>query len=281
MLTPLVVGLTVFAIYPLVYLIALALTRSDLSRPFQRWEGLGNFTWTFEGTDFPAALWHTITFSIGVSAIQTVLGLAIAYLMFRWLNTGRILRTLILLPLMTPPVMVGIAWKLMLNPAGGWFNGVMLRSGLISEPISFLGSNSLAFPSVMVADTWQWTPFIVILCFAALQSMPKDVYEAAEIDGAYEGTIFWRIVLPLLAPSLAAVFLLRLIMAFKTFDLIYILTFGGPGNATNIASFEIWKTALREFDIGLAAAQTLVLAITVTLVTLPVVFLYNRLERQA
>ncbi|MFC4171406.1 carbohydrate ABC transporter permease [Microvirga sp. GCM10011540] len=280
MLAPLVLGLTVFAVYPLVYLIGLAFTRSELGRQFQEYVGWENFDWALTGTIFPTSLWNTVIFAFVVSGAQLVLGLAIAYLLYRYARTGRIIRTLILLPMMTPPVMVGVAWKLILNPSGGWLNGVLLRSGLIERPVSFLGDAQLAFPSIMLADTWQWTPLVVILCFAALQSLPKDVFEAAAIDGAYDGAIFWRLTLPMIAPSLVAIFLMRLVMAFKTFDLVYILTFGGPGNATSIASFEIWKTALREFDVGLAAAQTLLLAITVSIVTLPVVIIFNWVERR-
>ena len=278
MIAPLVIGLAIFAAYPFVYLLGLAFTRSDLGNRFQKFVGFDNFTWALKGTIFGTSLFNSVWFAIAVSAIQLLLGLFIAHLLHRYVRKGRLLRTLILLPLMTPPVMVGIAWKLMLNPAGGWLNGVLLRTGLIDRPISFFGDRFLAFPAIMLADTWQWTPLIIILCFAALQTVPDDVYEAAAIDGAYPRRTFWRITLPIIGPALAAVFLLRLVMAFKTFDLVYALTAGGPGNATTIATFEIWKTAMREFDVGLAAAQTLLFAIVVTVVTLPVVALFNRLE---
>lgn len=278
MVAPLVLGLAIFAAYPLVYLVGLAFTQSDLGNRFQKFVGFSNFTWAFEGTIFGTSLFNSIWFAVVASAVQLLLGLFVAYLLHSYVRRGRILRTLILLPLMTPPVMVGIAWKLMLNPAGGWLNGMLLRLGAIDQPISFFGDRFLAFPAIMLADTWQWTPFIVILCFAALQTVPEDVYEAAALDGAYPRRVFWCITLPMIAPALVTVFLLRLVMAFKTFDLVYALTAGGPGNATTLATFEIWRTAMREFDVGLAAAQTLMFAIVVSVVTLPVVALFNRLE---
>ena len=158
---------------------------------------------------------------------------------------------------------VGVTWKLLFN-SNGWINSVLMSIGLTDAPIAFLGDTAYALPAIMVADTWQWTPFIVILCYAALVSLPRSVFEAAAIDGAYQRQTLFRVILPMLWPQLLAIFLIRVIIAFKTFDLIYVLTFGGPGNATNVSSFEIWKTAMREFDLGLAAAQTLMLAIVVT-----------------
>jgi len=280
MTLPLMAGLAIFAGYPLVYLVLLAFSRSDLGQQFQGFVGLENFDWALSGTNFSGSVGHAILFALIVSLVQLALGLYLAVILSKIVRGGRWLRTIVLLPLMTPPVMVGIAWKLILNPSGGWLNGILLRTGLIDDPISFFGNHDLAFPAIMLADTWQWTPLIVNLCFAILQGVPHDVEEAAALDGAYPKRIFWTVTLPMIAPALLSVYLLRVIMALKTFDLVYTLTFGGPGNATNIATFEIWKTALREFDVGLAAAQTLMFAITVSVVTLPIVLLHNHLEKR-
>lgn len=280
MTLPLMLGLAIFAGYPLVYLVLLAFSRSDLGQQFQGFVGFDNFDWALTGTDFPGSVGNAILFALIVPLIQLALGLYLAVVLNKIMRGGRLLRTIVLLPLMTPPVMVGVAWKLILNPSGGWLNGVLLRWGVIDAPVSFFGNNMLAFPAIMAADTWQWTPLIVILCFAILQGVPHDVEEAAALDGAYPKRIFWTVTLPMIAPALLSVYLLRVIMALKTFDLVYTLTFGGPGNATNIATFEIWKTALREFDVGLASAQTLLFALTVSVVTLPIVLLLNHLEKR-
>lgn len=279
MLSPLIVGLTIFAFYPFVFLILLSFSDSNLATQFRGWVGWDNFVWTFVGTDFVETLVRTVVFAVSVSALQLCLGFAIAWLLYTSFQKQRFVRALILLPLMTPPVAVGVTWKLLFN-SNGWINSALMNLGLISEPISILGDGAYAFPAIMMADTWQWTPFVVILCYASLVALPRSVFEAAAIDGAYTRKTLTRIVIPMLWPSLLAIFLIRLIMAFKTFDLIYVMTFGGPGNATNVSSFEIWKTALREFDLGLAAAQTLVLAIVVTLVTLPVVLWHKSMDRK-
>lgn len=279
MLAPLMVGLTVLAIYPFIYLLFLAFSESTLATQFRGWVGWENFVWTLTGTNFLDTLWRTIIFAVATSSIQMVFGFAIAWLLYTSFQNGKLIRALILIPLMTPPVAVGVTWKLLLN-SNGWVNSALINAGFLTEPISFLGTSALAFPAIMMADTWQWTPFIVILCYASLVGFPKSVIEAAAIDGAYTRQLLFKIIIPGLWPSLLAIFVIRLIMAFKTFDLIYVMTFGGPGNATNVSSFEIWKTAMREFDLGLAASQTLLLAITVSIVTLPIILMHKASEKK-
>ncbi|MEQ8282784.1 MAG: sugar ABC transporter permease [Roseitalea porphyridii] len=277
MVLPLVVGLVVFAVYPFAYLIVLSFSESSLGRPMTDWVGLGNFAYALEGR-FGDTLWRTVFFAVPLSLVQIALGVLIAVLFNSAVRSGALVRALILLPLMTPPVMVGVAWKLILNPTGGLINGVLLNWGLTDQPISFLGSSPFALMSIGLADTWQWTPFVAILAFAALQAIPEDVYEAARLDGAGPADIFFKVTLPLIAPALVTIFLLRLIMAFKLFDLVYVLTSGGPGFDTNFSTYMIWETLFRDFDVGAAAAQTLLFAITVGIVTLPVTWLHKRAE---
>lgn len=279
MLAPLAIGLLLFAVYPLLYLVALSLTKSTLGDPFRAFMGLGNYSWLLSRWDFPAALLRTLLFAIPVALLQMVLGVALAVLLIDLRRHSSLVRSVILLPLMTPPLLVGVAWKLILAPGGGLLNGVLQRWGITSGPISFLGSEPWASLSLFVADTWQWTPFVAILAYAALLQVPDDIREAAQIDGARPSVIFWRIVLPIAAPGLIAVLLLRIIMAFKTFDLVYILTFGGPGYATSYASFVIWQSGLQKFDVGTAAAQTVIFALFVSLVTLPILWLHKYSER--
>jgi multiple sugar transport system permease protein len=141
--------------------------------------------------------------------------------------------------------------------------------------------DALGVLSVAVADIWQWTPFVAILCYAALQGLPEDIVEAARVDGASSSNVLWHITLPMLAPTLLAILLLRVVIAFKLFDLVYGLTFGGPGFDTTVAAFQVWRTALAQFDIGLASAQTIIFAILVSLVTLPLTWLHRYSEAHA
>lgn len=278
LIAPLLVSLAVFAIYPFLNVLALSLSKSSLGRPFQRFPVLTNFVETLSDGTFFAVLVRTTIFVVPVALIELALGVAIALMLHSSLRNARWIRSLILLPLMTPPMMVAVAWKLILAPAGGLLNGVLLRTGLVDQPISFLGSMPAAFLSIAVADTWQWTPFVAVLAYAALQTLPEEVFEAAKVDGASSGTVLWQITLPMLMPTLLAILLLRVVMAFKLFDLVYGLTLGGPGFSTTVATFRIWRTAMQEFDIGLAASQTLIFALLVTLVTLPITWMHKRSE---
>jgi len=275
-ITPLVAALTITTVYPGIFLIALALSDSRLGRPFRAFSGLKNLAASLGDPLFLVALARSAGYAVTSSVVQLMLGLAIALLLSSLVKSGRFLMSFILLPLMTPPIMVGIAWKLILAPAGGLLNGILTNLGVTDAPISFLGTAGLSWLSIGVADVWQWTPFIAILCFASIASLPADVFEAAAIDGAGTWQTFRRILLPLLAPQLAAIFLLRLVIAFKIFDLIYVLTFGGPGFHTTTASFHIWRRALEQFDVGRAAAETLIFTLVVGAVTLPVVWLAKR-----
>lgn len=273
---PMVAGLLVFAVYPTVYLVLLAASDSQLGDTFQAWVGLDNIERALRDRVFRDAMVNSVGFALLAPLVQLALGVGIAVLLQGSLRGGHVVRTLVLLPLMTPPMMVATAWKLIFNPGGGLLNGWLRELGLIDRPISYLGSNDFAFPAIGVADTWQWTPFVVLLAFAALQSLPEDVTEAARVDGASSWTAFWSISFPLILPALAAIFLIRVIMAFKVFDLVFSLTQGGPGFSTTTGTFYIWRTVMRQFDAGYAAAMTLLFGILVGLVTLPIVLLRDR-----
>jgi len=268
--SPGLLAIVLVALYPLVALLLLSFSQSSLGQPFRDWVGLENFRRALQDDVFRAALAKTVVFALVITVLETVLGLLLALLLQQVRRGGWLLRTLVLLPLMTPPVMLALAWRLVLAPSGGLLNRWLQGAGFIERPISFLGSPQLAFPSIAIADIWQWTPFVALLTFAALQLLPPEVDEAARLDGAGSGTRLWSITLPMLAPVLASIFLLRFIMAMKLFDLVYVLTFGGPGFTTTVASFYIYRVAFQHFNVGYAAAMTVLLGLTVGLVTLPV-----------
>lgn len=273
LVAPLVVGLLAFAVYPLLYLLVLSASKSLLGKPFQAWVGIANYREALANQTFLASLLRSVGFALPVTIIEVILGLAIALLLQRSIRGGQIVRTLILLPLMTPPVMVAVAWKLILSPVGGLLNMVLVGLGLTKTPVSVLGSSTWAFPSIAIADAWQWTPFVILLIFAALQAQPVDIQQAAIVDGASPWQLFRDITLPMLMPALLAIGLIRFIMALKLFDLVYALTQGGPGFDTTVGSFYIYRIALEQFNVGSAAAMTVIFGLFVSLVTLPVVML--------
>ena len=278
---PLVFALLVTTVYPTLFLIALATTKSTLGKPFRSFLGLKNITGALLDPAFQAAVWKGVAFAFASAAAELVVGFALASLFVGLMKAGRYLLIVVLLPLMTPPVMVGVAWKLILAPSGGLLNGVLMGWGITDAPISFLATPVPAWLSVGVADLWQWVPFVTILCFAALVSLPEGVHEASLIDGAGAWQRLRHITLPLVAAPLASIFLLKLIIGFKLFDLVYVLTFGGPGLTTTNATFSIWRLALEQFDVGKAAAQTLIYAVVISIVTIPVLRLHRLASERA
>jgi multiple sugar transport system permease protein len=276
--TPGVLALIVLGVYPLVFIALAAFSESSLGKPFQSWVGTANFSEALTNSDVTASLVRNVLYALGVGAASVVLGVAVAVALFRTVRAGSLVRTLLLLPLITPPVVVGILWKLIFNPSGGLLNTVIGLFGYSGEPVSVLASPVFALGGVAVADVWEWTPLITLLVFAALLGQSPEVTEAANLDGAHGWRLFRHITLPAIAGTVAAAFLIRVVLAFKVFDLIYIMTSGGPGTSTTTPSYLIYQAALQQFDLGRAATITLLLAVVVTVVTLPIVAITRRLH---
>ncbi|MGF1646708.1 MAG: carbohydrate ABC transporter permease [Kineosporiaceae bacterium] len=274
--SPAVAAGVVVSLYPLAYLLASSVSRSTLSQPFQEWIGGENYAEALQDPTFTGSLLRSVVFAVVTAGLQTALGVVTA-LLLRDIARGRsVLRALVLLPLVTPPVMAAVMWRLLLEPNGGLLNAVLREFGLIDAPLSLLGSQTWAIVMIGLADTWQWTPFVTILVLAALLGLPGELLEAAQVEGAGGWATFRYVILPLLAPTLLTVFLIKLILSFKVFDLVYILTFGGPGGASTTSGFLVFRTALREFDVGSAAAQTVLFLVVVTIVILPITRLVRR-----
>ncbi|MFJ6738201.1 carbohydrate ABC transporter permease [Streptomyces sp. NPDC091279] len=262
---PAVAFLAVFAAYPLVYLIGLALTDSTLAQPLQKWTGFANFRTELESQSFTGSLWRSVAFAVLAATAQLLLGTGLALLLRARGRRPGLLGTVLLLPLVTPPVMVGVAWKLLLAPVGGALNGVLHGVGL--PGVNPLGGGLSAFLTLVVIDTWQWTPFVMLLVYAALLGVPDELTEAAAIDGAGAWRTLRSVTLPAIEPTLLSVLLLKLVIGFKVFDLVYVVTSGGPGFSTTTSTYDIQRTALQEFDVGAAAAGTVVFSLVIGAVT--------------
>ncbi|MEJ1091326.1 sugar ABC transporter permease [Microbacterium istanbulense] len=281
LLAPAIIAVAIIAIYPLGYIIAASFSESSLGRPFSDWVGFDNFTALLgDGVTLPS-LGRSLIFAIPSALIALIAGLVVALSLDAAVKGGRIIRVLLLLPLMTPPVMAGVIWKLMLAPTGGLLNNIGQTLAPGSEPFLFLGSTPAAMISLIVVDAWQWTPFCVLLVFAALQTLPTEVYEASQVDGAGVWQTFWRITFPLVLPSLVTVLLLKLVVSFKVFDLVFIMTSGGPGFDTTVSSYEIYRTGLQTFDVGAAAAQTIAFLVLVTIIIVPLNAARQRLHKES
>ncbi len=190
-----------------------------------------------------------------------MLGFSIAYLISRRVRGRGLMTTLFLTPMMLSPVVVGLFWKFMLDTQFGVINSLLGSLGF--GQVEWLTNQRLALLSLVIVDTWQWTPFIMLIALAGLTAVPRYLYEAASIDRASEWFRFRHITLPLVWPLLLIAILFRAIEAFRLFDLVYILTQGGPGVSTETLSFHVYKVAFLGFDTGLASAYGILMVIVV------------------
>jgi multiple sugar transport system permease protein len=263
MVLPMLLVMVVFIGF-LVYVVALSLTNSTLAKPFQGFIGFANYTKALRDRAFGTSVSNTLLFAFVVTTVETLLGFFFALVLHREIRAGRYLRTLALLPLFTPPVAVAMIWKLIYDPGSGLLNYYLMKIGITQEPIAFLGQRNLAMPALMVADVWQWMPFCFLLCLAALQTLPHDPYEAAAVDGASEWQVLRRLTIPMAMPAVIVTFLFRFLIALKVFDLVFMLTYGGPGTSTEVASFYIYRIGFTQFKTGYAAAMTVLVFLLVS-----------------
>ncbi|HUV26589.1 MAG TPA: sugar ABC transporter permease [Anaerolineales bacterium] len=271
MIAPMLVIIVLFLGF-LVYVLGLSVTASTLAKPFNEFVGFANYAAALKDKIFGNSIQLTLLFAFFVTIIETILGFIFAMILHAELKAQRFLRSLALLPLFTPPVAVGMIWKLIYDPSSGFINHYLKNWGIITQPIAFLGDSTWSMPAIVFADIWQWTPFCFLLILAAFQSLPYEPYEAAAVDGASGWQTFRRLTLPLVLPSVIITFLFRLLTAMKVFDLVYMLTFGGPGTSTQVASFYIFKVAFKTFKTGYGAALTflvfLLISVIATLLTM-------------
>ena len=255
-LAPALAVLLALSIYPLIYSITISLqqeTAAGIS-----WT-LGNFTRLFSDGFFWTAMVHTFIYAAVALTCEFLLGLGLALLLNNQIRGRAFFRASLLVPMMLPTVVVGVVWRLMLNPNFGAVNGTLKQFGIDTERLTWTASPKLAMLSVIAVDVWQWTPFVFLVLLAGLQAIPQEPYEAALIDGSSRWQTFRHVTLPLLKPSILIVLLLRTMDLLRVFDQIFILTEGGPGFATETISLYIYRAAFRFFDFGYAAAMSFVL----------------------
>jgi len=233
--------------------------------------GFANYVTLWHDSNFRESVTVTLKFAVSVVTVEMFIGVGLALLLDRNLRGMSLLRTLFILPMMIAPVVVGLIWRYMYHPTLGVFNKALTGVGL--DSVDWLGQNALL--SVIIADIWQWTPFIFILSLAALQSLPRSALEAARIDGATGWQQIIHIKIPLMMPVLIVTALLRLIDAFKVLEVILVMTEGGPGLSTEILALRISRTATEFRELGVAAAMSNYLLIMLLLLTV-FMLIYNR-----
>lgn len=255
-LSPAMIALIALTAFPTVYMFAAAFVKFDPAAPLSsKFVGIDNFLRLLTDDKFHNALINTAVFSIVAVSLEFVLGLAFALLVDTYIRRANFIKTLLILPMMMPTIVVAIVWKLLYQPQFGVINDLLKDVGL--PPQLWASGINTAMASIIIVDIWEWTPFIFLMCLAGLASLPNEPFEAADIDGASAFQKFRDLTLPFLKPVIVITLLLRTMDAFRLFDQVFILTVGGPAGATETLSFYLYKVTFRFFDIGYAAAISL------------------------
>ncbi|MHC4605143.1 MAG: carbohydrate ABC transporter permease [Planctomycetota bacterium] len=267
--SPCVAVLLVVSIFPFLYSLWLSFNKWELGMgqrsPTFAW--LNNYAHLFTDNRF----WDSIenmaeVLIFGVGA-QFLIGLGLALLLNRPFRGRRWVTTLFLLPMMISPVVVGCNWKMIYNYSYGPLNHILRIIG-IGEGLNWLGSTHLALPSIIIADSWEWMPFMMIVLLAGLQSIPVELYEAAKVDGASRWQEFWYVTLPSLKTIIIIAILIRMMDTFKLFDLVVLLTQGGPASASETISYYNYLTGFKFFNMGYAASLAYIqLAVIIVIAT--------------
>ena len=258
-LAPAILVLASIVLFPTVYLIYLSLRHWVITRPAQYFSGFANFRLVLSSGSFWDSAATTAIFVLSTVLVTLVLGTALAIALNRPFAGRGLVRALVVLPLLIPPIVAGFTWRFLLNREIGMLGSWMLPA--IGLDASMLANPDLAMVSIVIADVWSRTSFMFLILIAALQGIPVSLYEAARIDGASGVQEFVYITLPLLLPAMLVGIIFRAIEAVNTFDLIYVMTQGGPGTATQTLSIYGWRTAFTSFDIGRGAAIAVIMVI--------------------
>jgi multiple sugar transport system permease protein len=263
---PTVLVLILMVVYPTIYLIKSSLYRSNpMALGLTQFVGLGNFRDALTRSEFWGAVRRTAIFVVVSLGVELLIGTLLALLVATYIGRFQgIYKVLLIAPMMMTPVAVGLVWRWMFDASMGVINYLLGLLG-IAGPI-WLGGERTALAAVMMVEIWQWTPFVFLAVLAGMSSLPTEPLEAARVDGASGRQIFTQITLPLLMPVFAVVIVFRFIDIFKAFDIIYVLTEGGPGNATTTLPYYIYQQAFRYFNTGYAAAVSWLLLILIIVI---------------
>ena len=265
-ISPTVVLLLAVNIFPLVWTIALSFTNYRANRPNARRVGVGiaNYVSVLTDPDVWAAMQSTAHFLFWTILLQTLIGFGLAYLVDRRFRGHGFWTTVILIPMMLSPAVVGNFWTFLYQPQIGlWNYAIQFLTGVPASSFSMIGSVQLAPWAIIIVDTWMWTPYAMLICLAGLRSIPDYIYEAAEVDRASKWRQFWTITVPLSLPFIMLAVLFRGIENFKMFDMVNLLTNGGPGSTTEVASITLKREAFEKWRTGYSSALAIILFVTV------------------
>ena len=277
-LGPAVAVMAVACLYPVLSALQLGFYDWSMGTPWTdaKWQGLDAFSRALQDPAVWRSLRTTLLFASVSVAAEMMLGMALALALEGKVRGMAVFRTLFILPMMIAPIAVGLTWRYLFDAQFGLLNAIIGTLGF--APLGWLANESLAFAAIVVADIWQWTPFVFIMMIAALANVDAAVIEAARVDGANWWQSTFLVKLPMIANVIAITLLMRTIDAFRVLEVIYVLTFGGPGDSTEILSLHIYKTAFVSQRLGSAAAISVLLLVVVALLSWFALRLSNPLQ---
>jgi multiple sugar transport system permease protein len=255
---PAVAWLAVLSLFPLLYMVQVSLTDG---RGFT----LAHYGRLLQDRLFGVALGQTLLFTGVALALEFALGMALALLVDSLARGRSLIRAGLLAPMLLPPVVAAVVWRLIYNPQFGVLNGTLRQLGVDTAQLTWTSGQATAMISVILVDVWEWTPFLFLLLSAGLQAVPREPLEAARVDGATYWQMLRDVVLPLMKPTILLALLLRAMDLLRIFDQIFILTQGGPGTATETVSLYIYRTAFRFSNFGYAAAMSFAALVITTI----------------
>jgi multiple sugar transport system permease protein len=266
MTIPGLMSLTLVILFPLLFTIFTSgFDYTLLHRSYDTFVGIDNYRAAFEENYFLESLWVTLKFVVAVVILEFLIGFTVALMLNAVVRFKDVYYLILLMPLLINPVVVALIWRMFLHPELGIVN--YLLSVVHLPAVNWLGDVRIAFWTVILVDIWHQVSFMIILLLAGLSALPREPYEAARMDGASTLQAFVFITLPLMRPVIAVTLLIRLIFAVKTFDLIFIMTRGGPGTSTDLISYYIYRSAFFGLNIGQASAISVLLLVIVLILT--------------
>ena len=263
---PTIVLLLLINIFPLIWTIRLSFTNFRANRPNAdvKFIGLRNYERILTDSDIWQTMQATAHFLCWTLLVQVIIGFSLAWLINKKFKGNDLWTTIIVLPMMLSPAVVGNFWTFLYQPQIGLFNYIIsFFTGTDPNSFTMIGEVNLAPWAIVIVDTWMWTPFVMLICLAGLRSIPDYIYEAAECDRASKWRQFWTITIPMVLPFLMLAVLFRGIENFKMFDLVTLLTGGGPGSTTELTSINLKREAFEKWRTGYASAYAVILFVTI------------------
>ncbi len=271
--------LTLVTFFPLLYSVVLAFMRKMPVFKILQFNGLDNFVFLVQDIRFQQSLLTTLKFTFVSVPIELALGLGIALLMREKVPGNALLKFTVMIPWAIPTVVSARMWEWLYNAEYGLFNYFLRLTGLVQQPVNWLGNAQWTFSAIVLADVWKTTPFAALLLYAGLQTIPQELYSAAKIDGANAWKRFLHITFPLLSPVLLIVAVFRTMDAFRIFDLIYVLTGGGPANVTETLSIYSYKLFFQTLQFGYGSAVSVTMFLFIAgLSALYIYILHHRFQ---